>query len=222
MVKPPTSRFDLKINLARFLCQMLNLMPIFKFNQTNDLYMYIHIYMYIYSLTFIIQYIYCAVSSHFLVREIICKNFLYFLMCCSSAIVLTCFDLGVCVQLGFGWTNGVALQLLDQYGASLTSGSGRTSLGLLLLLLLSALTTLHWAHSDRDTPGGSVWVQLSMHNISHYSLCNTDTGHWPLAPNCVVLDHITKSTLAAFEYCLALITIQSSDVKIHKIKEDNQ
>uniref|UniRef100_A0A3P8VDY2 Trehalase n=1 Tax=Cynoglossus semilaevis TaxID=244447 RepID=A0A3P8VDY2_CYNSE len=27
------------------------------------------------------------------------------------------------VQLGFGWTNGVALQLLDQYGSSLTSGS---------------------------------------------------------------------------------------------------
>ncbi|KAM9852851.1 trehalase [Aulostomus maculatus] len=28
------------------------------------------------------------------------------------------------VQLGFGWTNGVALQLLDRYGATLTSGSG--------------------------------------------------------------------------------------------------
>lgn len=27
------------------------------------------------------------------------------------------------MQLGFGWTNGVALQLLDQYGATLTSGS---------------------------------------------------------------------------------------------------
>ncbi|TKS80711.1 Trehalase [Collichthys lucidus] len=38
------------------------------------------------------------------------------------------------VQLGFGWTNGVALQLLDQYGARLTSGSGRLSSGLLLPL----------------------------------------------------------------------------------------
>uniref|UniRef100_A0A3B4BIQ3 Trehalase n=1 Tax=Periophthalmus magnuspinnatus TaxID=409849 RepID=A0A3B4BIQ3_9GOBI len=49
------------------------------------------------------------------------------------------------VQLGFGWTNGVALQLLDQYGASLTSGSRHSSPGLLLifLLLLSLLFTLH-------------------------------------------------------------------------------
>ncbi|XP_055003750.1 trehalase [Boleophthalmus pectinirostris] len=49
------------------------------------------------------------------------------------------------VQLGFGWTNGVALQLLDQYGASLTSGSRHSGPGLLLLflLLLSALFTLH-------------------------------------------------------------------------------
>uniref|UniRef100_A0AAX7SZB2 Trehalase n=1 Tax=Astatotilapia calliptera TaxID=8154 RepID=A0AAX7SZB2_ASTCA len=29
------------------------------------------------------------------------------------------------LQLGFGWTNGVALQLLDQYGATLTSGGRR-------------------------------------------------------------------------------------------------
>ncbi|KAM6932787.1 LOW QUALITY PROTEIN: trehalase [Lycodopsis pacificus] len=42
------------------------------------------------------------------------------------------------VQLGFGWTNGVALQLLDQYGATLTSGSGRMSPGLLLPLVISA------------------------------------------------------------------------------------
>ncbi|XP_053728194.1 trehalase [Synchiropus splendidus] len=41
------------------------------------------------------------------------------------------------VQLGFGWTNGVALQLLDRYGASLTSSGGRFSLFLPLLLLLS-------------------------------------------------------------------------------------
>ncbi|XP_062275437.1 trehalase [Scomber scombrus] len=42
------------------------------------------------------------------------------------------------VQLGFGWTNGVALQLLDQYGATLTSGSRRVSSGLLLPLVISA------------------------------------------------------------------------------------
>ncbi|KAM9801217.1 trehalase [Neosynchiropus ocellatus] len=39
------------------------------------------------------------------------------------------------VQLGFGWTNGVALQLLDRYGASLTSSGGRFGLTLPLLLL---------------------------------------------------------------------------------------
>ncbi|XP_072309122.1 trehalase [Eucyclogobius newberryi] len=38
------------------------------------------------------------------------------------------------VQLGFGWTNGVALQLLDQYGAALTSDSRHMSPGVLLLL----------------------------------------------------------------------------------------
>lgn len=38
------------------------------------------------------------------------------------------------VQLGFGWTNGVALQLLDQYGATLTSGSRGAWPGLLPLL----------------------------------------------------------------------------------------
>lgn len=41
------------------------------------------------------------------------------------------------VQLGFGWTNGVALQLLDQYGSTLTSGSGHVSSGLLLPLVFS-------------------------------------------------------------------------------------
>ncbi|XP_058489698.1 trehalase [Solea solea] len=41
------------------------------------------------------------------------------------------------VQLGFGWTNGVALQLLDQYGASLTSGSQQVSSGLALPLVIS-------------------------------------------------------------------------------------
>ncbi|KAM9359729.1 trehalase isoform 1-T2 [Symphorus nematophorus] len=47
------------------------------------------------------------------------------------------------VQLGFGWTNGVALQLLHQYGATLTSGSGRPSLELLLPLVISAAHMLH-------------------------------------------------------------------------------
>ncbi|XP_056229864.1 trehalase [Seriola aureovittata] len=46
------------------------------------------------------------------------------------------------VQLGFGWTNGVALQLLDQYGATLTSGSRRVSSGLLLPLVISATLML--------------------------------------------------------------------------------
>ncbi|KAL7400533.1 hypothetical protein ABVT39_013484 [Epinephelus coioides] len=46
------------------------------------------------------------------------------------------------VQLGFGWTNGVALQLLNQYGATLTSGSGRVSSGLLLPLVVSAAIML--------------------------------------------------------------------------------
>uniref|UniRef100_A0A671XP16 Trehalase n=1 Tax=Sparus aurata TaxID=8175 RepID=A0A671XP16_SPAAU len=46
------------------------------------------------------------------------------------------------VQLGFGWTNGVALQLLDQYGATLTSGSGHLSTGLLLPLVISATLML--------------------------------------------------------------------------------
>uniref|UniRef100_A0A8C5N959 Trehalase n=1 Tax=Gouania willdenowi TaxID=441366 RepID=A0A8C5N959_GOUWI len=42
------------------------------------------------------------------------------------------------VQLGFGWTNGVALQLLDQYGSRLTSGSRGLCSGFLLPLLISA------------------------------------------------------------------------------------
>ncbi|XP_028429123.1 trehalase [Perca flavescens] len=46
------------------------------------------------------------------------------------------------VQLGFGWTNGVALQLLDQYGPRLVSGSRRVSPGLLLPLVLSATLRL--------------------------------------------------------------------------------
>ncbi|KAM6973025.1 trehalase [Aplochiton taeniatus] len=39
------------------------------------------------------------------------------------------------VQLGFGWTNGVALQLLDQYGGRLTAQSSRVSSSSFLLLL---------------------------------------------------------------------------------------
>uniref|UniRef100_A0A3Q1BSL5 Trehalase n=1 Tax=Amphiprion ocellaris TaxID=80972 RepID=A0A3Q1BSL5_AMPOC len=42
------------------------------------------------------------------------------------------------VQLGFGWTNGVALQLLDQYGATLTSGGRHVSSGFLLPLVIAA------------------------------------------------------------------------------------
>ncbi|MEQ2158030.1 hypothetical protein GOODEAATRI_008009, partial [Goodea atripinnis] len=40
-------------------------------------------------------------------------------------------------KLGFGWTNGVALQLLDQYGATLTSGGRRVCSDLLLPLVIS-------------------------------------------------------------------------------------
>uniref|UniRef100_A0A3P9PQ13 Trehalase n=1 Tax=Poecilia reticulata TaxID=8081 RepID=A0A3P9PQ13_POERE len=46
------------------------------------------------------------------------------------------------VQLGFGWTNGVALQLLDQYGATLTSGGGRVRSDLLLPLVASVALML--------------------------------------------------------------------------------
>lgn len=48
------------------------------------------------------------------------------------------------VQLGFGWTNGVALQLLDQYGDRLSSG-GRvlSATGVLIGLIYPILTTLH-------------------------------------------------------------------------------
>lgn len=42
------------------------------------------------------------------------------------------------MQLGFGWTNGVALQLLDRYGATLTSGSGSGRLSAFLLGLVVA------------------------------------------------------------------------------------
>ncbi|CAJ1064990.1 trehalase [Xyrichtys novacula] len=47
------------------------------------------------------------------------------------------------VQLGFGWTNGVALQLLDHYGANLTSGTGRVFASLLPPLVISAARMLH-------------------------------------------------------------------------------
>ncbi|XP_035009665.2 trehalase [Hippoglossus stenolepis] len=46
------------------------------------------------------------------------------------------------VQLGFGWTNGVALQLLEQYGAALTSGSRQVSAGVLLPLVIAAALVL--------------------------------------------------------------------------------
>ncbi|XP_062329245.1 trehalase [Osmerus eperlanus] len=51
------------------------------------------------------------------------------------------------VQLGFGWTNGAALQLLDQYGDRLTTGSGVMALSSnftrLLSLLVSAWLIVH-------------------------------------------------------------------------------
>uniref|UniRef100_A0A3Q2DND3 Trehalase n=1 Tax=Cyprinodon variegatus TaxID=28743 RepID=A0A3Q2DND3_CYPVA len=47
------------------------------------------------------------------------------------------------VFLGFGWTNGVALQLLDQYGATLTSGGRRVCVDLLLPLAVSIALMLH-------------------------------------------------------------------------------
>ncbi|KAM4566989.1 trehalase [Odontesthes bonariensis] len=46
------------------------------------------------------------------------------------------------VQLGFGWTNGVVLQLLDQYGATLTSGGRRVCYELLLPLVVSVTLML--------------------------------------------------------------------------------
>uniref|UniRef100_A0A667XGQ2 Trehalase n=1 Tax=Myripristis murdjan TaxID=586833 RepID=A0A667XGQ2_9TELE len=49
-----------------------------------------------------------------------------------------CFIVLTVLQLGFGWTNGVALQLLDQYGGSLTSGSSGVSSGFLLVVVFSA------------------------------------------------------------------------------------
>lgn len=58
----------------------------------------------------------------------------------------------VCLQLGFGWTNGVALQLLDQYGATLTSGCRHVSPGLLLPLVLSVPVMLHWVQWQQSTP----------------------------------------------------------------------
>ncbi|KAM9732875.1 LOW QUALITY PROTEIN: trehalase [Menidia menidia] len=54
------------------------------------------------------------------------------------------------VQLGFGWTNGVVLQILDQYGETLTSGGGGAKGGGakwggagLLLAALASITLMH-------------------------------------------------------------------------------
>ncbi|KAG9348389.1 hypothetical protein JZ751_002124 [Albula glossodonta] len=46
------------------------------------------------------------------------------------------------VQLGFGWTNGVALQLLDQFGDRLTSGSAGLTFDLGVALLCGAVCVL--------------------------------------------------------------------------------
>lgn len=51
------------------------------------------------------------------------------------------------MQLGFGWTNGVALQLLDRYGATLTSGSGSGGLSAFLLCLVVAPLNALWQMS---------------------------------------------------------------------------
>lgn len=61
--------------------------------------------------------------------------------------VLTSVCLSVClsssaVQLGFGWTNGVALQLLDQYGAALTSASSSGHISGCLSFLSPVLSAL--------------------------------------------------------------------------------
>lgn len=47
-----------------------------------------------------------------------------------------------CWQLGFGWTNGAALQLLHQYGSTLAAGAGRLTCGLLLPLAIGLAVTL--------------------------------------------------------------------------------
>ncbi|KAG9273318.1 trehalase [Astyanax mexicanus] len=46
------------------------------------------------------------------------------------------------VQLGFGWTNGVALQLLDQYGDRLSSGGSGLTSGLLFGLVYAIVKAL--------------------------------------------------------------------------------
>lgn len=45
-------------------------------------------------------------------------------------------------QLGFGWSNGVALQLLDQYGDRLDSGGSARTSGLLIGLVFPILNAL--------------------------------------------------------------------------------
>ncbi|KAA8594101.1 hypothetical protein FQN60_004935, partial [Etheostoma spectabile] len=71
------------------------------------------------------------------------------------------------VQLGFGWTNGVALQLLDQYGPRLVSGSSRVSPGLLLPLVLSAAlrlqrrTELHYRSPAQPSLAPTAHIALS-------------------------------------------------------------
>ncbi|KAJ8280272.1 hypothetical protein GJAV_G00052590 [Gymnothorax javanicus] len=46
------------------------------------------------------------------------------------------------VQLGFGWTNGVAIQLLDQFGDRLISGSAGVSFSFWLAVICSALLSV--------------------------------------------------------------------------------
>ncbi|MCJ8733448.1 hypothetical protein PDJAM_G00223570 [Pangasius djambal] len=48
------------------------------------------------------------------------------------------------VQLGFGWTNGAALQLLDQYGNKLTSGGSVLGSGLLIGLIYPIVNVISY------------------------------------------------------------------------------
>lgn len=53
-----------------------------------------------------------SISFDFFLKPFFCSSFV-----CVNANLNFLFQL----QVGFGWTNGVALQLLNKYGATLTS-----------------------------------------------------------------------------------------------------
>ncbi|CAB1349374.1 unnamed protein product [Coregonus sp. 'balchen'] len=58
------------------------------------------------------------------------------------------------VQLGFGWTNGVALQLLDQYGDRLTSGSSGDSCTLCFSATVALLCSVQTLFLSNAMGGG--------------------------------------------------------------------